>query len=52
MLERIIKIRIEEHMQKNGNGLSKNQYGFIKGRSTIDANESKKHNRGEIEERS
>lgn len=37
MLERLIKNRIEKHMQENVSDLSKNQYGFVRGRSTIDA---------------
>lgn len=37
MMERLIKNRVEEHLRENGEGLTNNQYGFVKGRSTVDA---------------
>lgn len=37
MFERVIKIRIEKYMMESGNKLLANQYGFVKGRSTVDA---------------
>lgn len=37
VLERVIKGRIEEHMQERGERLSGNQFGFRKGVSTVDA---------------
>lgn len=35
-MERIVKNRMEKHLQ-GGEGLSKNQFGFRKGTSTVDA---------------
>lgn len=37
MFERLIKGRIEGFMSGSRNGLSKYQYGFVKGKSTVDA---------------
>lgn len=37
MFERLIKDRMEAYMSENNKGLSKYQYGFVRGRSTVDA---------------
>lgn len=37
IFEKIIKNRIESHMKQSGNNLSHRQYGFIEGKSTVDA---------------
>jgi len=36
LFEKLITLRLREHLVKSGN-LSKNQYGFRQGRSTVDA---------------
>lgn len=37
LFERLVKRRLETHLLKIPEGLSKNQFGFRRGRSTIDA---------------
>lgn len=37
MLERIICVRLDQHLEKEPPGLAENQYGFRRNRSTIDA---------------
>jgi len=37
LFERIVKRRLETHLSRNPEGISGNQFGFRRGRSTIDA---------------
>lgn len=51
MFERLIKSRIEGFMSEGGKGLSKYQYGFVKGKSTMDAiGHVKEWTEGRVEE--
>lgn len=43
MFERIIKYKMEAYMSNSGKQLSNKQYGFVKGRSTVNAIEDVKY---------